>query len=88
MRKFKLKQEFAVCKEDCTPEKECSIHLFVTEEGLSKGQIMNMFNTIACGYVGLIADECRIYDKEPDFWADTAHWENDVDDEGEWGNEI
>ena len=67
MKKYKLRQEFGIMEENGTPIKECSIQIYVNEYGLGQGQVMNLFNTIAAGYISLLSEECRIYDKEPDW---------------------
>ena len=61
MKKYLLKQKFNINGVTAEESKCVDIQLFVAEEGLSKQQIMNLFNTIACGFASFLGEETDAY---------------------------
>jgi hypothetical protein len=67
MKRYTLRQEYKCCMENGTPIKDCAIQINVSEEGIDKRQVLDLFSTIACGYVRFLGEETGAYEKMGDW---------------------
>lgn len=56
MKKFRLRQEINMTKEDGTPLKELSVDVWISTEGVDDELIKDMFQKMADSFAGLVGD--------------------------------
>ena len=62
MKKYLYKQKFGVEGDSKEESKRLNVSLYVAEEGMSKQQTMNLYYTLASGFVRFLAEEMGVYD--------------------------
>jgi hypothetical protein len=67
MKHYRLKQEFAITDGEGIVIKDCSMQVYLNEDGIEKKHVLDMFNTIACGYVRFLGEETGAYDNMGDW---------------------
>ena len=65
MKKFRLRQEINMTKEDGTPLKELSVDVWISTEGVDAELIKDMFQKMADNFAGLVGDINFTKDEEP-----------------------
>lgn len=65
MKKFRLRQEINMTKEDGTPLKELSVDVWISTEGVDDELIKDMFQKMADNFAGLVEDINFTKDEEP-----------------------
>lgn len=63
MKKFRLRQDVTVTKEDGTPIKEFCADLWISTEGISEESVKDMFEMYANGFTGMI-EEMNFSDRQ------------------------
>ena len=67
MKKHILRQKYEVEDNNGNLEKQFDYQICLQEKGIKKENILNMFNTIACGFIRLLGEEAGNYDN-------MGHW--------------
>lgn len=78
MKKYTLKQEYGIEDENGQDNKKFDCTVTVKEQGICKENILNMFNTIACGVARLLGEESGAYDNTG-YWPDFDELEIEID---------
>ena len=57
-----MKQKFDVEGDTREENKHVCVSLYIAEEGISKQQTMNLYHTLASGFVRFLGEEMGVYD--------------------------
>jgi len=79
MKKYTLKQEYGIEDESGQDNKKFECQVTVKENGICKENVLNLFNTMACGFVRLFGAESGAYGNMG-HWPDFNELELEIDE--------